>query len=171
MLYIVRHGQTDWNVLGKRQGHVDNPLNETGIKQAKELQLLLKDISFDKVFSSPLKRAIDTAKIITNKKIIVDERLIERNNGKLEGLTKEQIKKIKDSGNYDDKSYGVETPEEMQNRAERFLKEILEKYPNQDILVVTHCGLIINMRCYLDGVPNDLNSYMVDNCEVYKYSN
>ena len=82
MIYIVRHGQTDWNVEGIYQGRIDIPLNKTGIEQAKKTKEELKGIKFDKVFSSPLKRAIETAQIICNNPIIKDDRIIERCNGK-----------------------------------------------------------------------------------------
>lgn len=55
MIYIVRHGQTDWNLEKRYQGRIDIELNGTGIKQAEKLSLKLSNIKFDKVFSSPLK--------------------------------------------------------------------------------------------------------------------
>lgn len=66
MIYIVRHGQTDWNLEGRYQGRTDIDLNETGIKQAEKIRQELKSVKFDKVFSSPLKRAYKTAQIICN---------------------------------------------------------------------------------------------------------
>ena len=78
MIYLVRHGQTDWNLEGRYQGRIDIKLNSKGIEQAKEIKEKLKEIKFDKVFSSPLKRALETAQIITDNDIEIDERLIER---------------------------------------------------------------------------------------------
>ena len=57
-LFLVRHGQTDWNVSHKAQGQTDIPLNATGILQAEELREKLKDYQFDKCYVSPLKRAV-----------------------------------------------------------------------------------------------------------------
>ena len=171
MIYIVRHGQTDWNVLTKRQGHTNIPLNNEGIKQARMLKEKLKNVSFDLVFSSPLDRTISTAKIITDKDIIVDDRLIERNNGNLEGLTKSEIQEIQSSNDYSDEAYGVESVSHLQQRADDFLKEILHKYPHKNILIVTHGGLIINMRYFLDKNGGDAKSKILDNCEVYIYNN
>ncbi|MBQ9014347.1 MAG: histidine phosphatase family protein [Bacilli bacterium] len=87
MLYVVRHGKTDSNENGRYGGRIDVNLNEEGIRQAEEVALKLKDIKFEKVFSSPLSRAYKTAEIICKGKydIIKDERIIERSNGKLEG--------------------------------------------------------------------------------------
>ena len=61
MIIVVRHGQTDWNLEKRYQGRMDIELNGTGIKQATEISLKLSNIKFDKVFSSPLKRAYATA--------------------------------------------------------------------------------------------------------------
>ena len=85
MIYVVRHGQTDWNIEHRIQGHQDIPLNDKGVEEANFLKDELSDIDFDLVFSSPLKRAYKTAEIITKKPIRIDDRLIERYNGKLEG--------------------------------------------------------------------------------------
>ncbi len=92
MIYIVRHGQTDWNVEGIYQGRIDIPLNKTGIEQAKRTREKLRGIKFDKVFSSPLKRAFETAQIICDNPIIKDDRIIERCNGELEGKQKSEYK-------------------------------------------------------------------------------
>ena len=171
MIYIVRHGKTSWNNLGKRQGHANIPLNEEGLRQAYAVKEKLKDIKFDYVFSSPLDRALTTAKIITDKDIIVDDRLIERNNGKLEGLVKKEIAKLKRRKDYSDDNYNVESNIKMQERADSFIKELLENYKNKDILIVSHAGIIINLRCALDGVPDSILDYYIDNCEIYTYKN
>ena len=88
MIYIVRHGQTNDNVIGRYGGRIDTPLNQKGIKQAYELHEKLKNDKFDKVFVSPLQRAYQTADIICSNEKIKDERIIERDNGKLEGKLK-----------------------------------------------------------------------------------
>lgn len=87
-LYLVRHGETDYNVNHIIQGIIDKELNENGIQQAKNLKNKIDKISIDLIISSPLNRAKDTASIIIfgrNIKTIYDERIIERNAGKLEG--------------------------------------------------------------------------------------
>ncbi len=86
VFYIVRHGQTDWNVQKKIQGHADIPLNDTGRAQAAELSETLGPIAFDYCFSSDLQRAAETALILNrNSSIQVDQRLRERNFGPWEG--------------------------------------------------------------------------------------
>ncbi len=87
-LYVIRHGQTEWNVMKKMQGSIDIPLNKKGIKQAYITKKNLDHISIDVIFCSPLKRAKQTAEIINkgrNLEIIYDERLKERNYGEFEG--------------------------------------------------------------------------------------
>lgn len=88
-IYIVRHGQTDWNVKRLIQGHIDIPLNEEGKRQAKKISIELKGITFNKIYSSDLKRAYETAKIIAQDrklKIVVSEDLRERYFGKFQGV-------------------------------------------------------------------------------------
>ncbi|MBQ9689241.1 MAG: histidine phosphatase family protein, partial [Candidatus Methanomethylophilaceae archaeon] len=87
MLYIVRHGQTDLNSRKVLQGRSDHPLNAVGEEQAREIGDVLSDVRFDRVFSSPLKRAVRTAEIIAPyAPMTIDERLIEMEYGPYEGL-------------------------------------------------------------------------------------
>ena len=65
MIYLVRHGQTNWNVLGKYQGKTDIDLNQTGVFQAEKMKIKLQAIPFDIIFSTPLKRGYEIAKIIS----------------------------------------------------------------------------------------------------------
>ena len=86
MLYVVRHGHTDWNSQKITMGRKDISLNELGIKEAHTTSDILQDYSFDFIICSPLIRARQTADIINqkkNNKIINDERIIERNLGNL----------------------------------------------------------------------------------------
>ena len=87
-IYFVRHGETKWNKRSKLQGQVDIPLSENGLKQAAVTADGMKDIPFDCIFSSPLKRAYVTAKTIKGKRdvpIIRDANLMEMNFGNYDG--------------------------------------------------------------------------------------
>lgn len=75
MIYLVRHGQTNWNLLKKFNGCTDTELNQTGIEQAKSQAENLMNVSFDVCFCSPLKRARQTCEIIFKGTIVMDERL------------------------------------------------------------------------------------------------
>ena len=103
-IYVVRHGQTDWNVAGKCQGRTDIELNNTGIEQAKNTKEQLKNYNIDLIICSPLKRAIKTAEILneeTKCNMIVDERLIERGCGEVEGTTEDEWPSIVDNEDID----------------------------------------------------------------------
>lgn len=167
MIYIVRHGQTDYNVEKRITGRIDIPLNENGRKEALELKEQLKNIYFDYVFSSPLIRASETAKIISAKTPIIDDRLIERDNGDIEGRLVEELHDF----DYTSDKFHLENVIDIQTRINSFLDEIKEKYPKKNILVVTHGGVIINIRYYFEGKPLDGNygKYITNNCEILKY--
>ena len=168
MIYIVRHGQTDWNAIHRCQGNTDIELNKTGIEQAKLLREKLKGIKFFKVFSSPLKRALSTAKIITNKEIIVDNRLKERGFGLLEGQINVDWDKIRKEPNFEQK-YKIEPAIEMRKRSDDFLNEILKKYPKKDILVVTHAGVYISIYNFFNNT--NVESTKIKNGEIAIFNN
>ncbi|MDO4268292.1 MAG: histidine phosphatase family protein [Eubacteriales bacterium] len=88
-LYIIRHGETDWNVIGRLQGQTDIPLNENGIRLAGITGQALSQIPFDFAISSPLKRALQTAQLVLegrNVPIFLDDRIREISFGSWEGL-------------------------------------------------------------------------------------
>lgn len=173
MIYIVRHGQTNDNVIGRYGGRIDTPLNENGIEQANQLHDKLKGIKFDLVFSSPLKRAYKTARIITNHKIIKDNRIIERDNGELEGKLKTEIKETVNFNDPKETKYNIENIVDFRNRINNFFTEITNKYKGKNILVVTHAGVGIYARCFFEGEPKDNNylSYKMNNCDILEYNN
>lgn len=175
MIYIVRHGQTDWNVVGRYQGRKDIELNQKGIEQARKIKEQLKDVDFDLIFSSPLKRAVETANIITenNNNLIKDDRLIERNNGDIEGKLKSEILEEIDFNNPNESGHGIENINNFRKRIFDFFDYITNKYSEKNILVVTHAGVGIYARCYFEGEPlnNDYSLYKFKNCEVIKYKN
>ena len=88
---FIRHGQTEWNMQRRMQGSLNSPLTKKGIFQAKEAAMKLKYHRFDLVVSSPLVRAMETAKIIAEKvgvaRIQADPAFAERHFGILEGMT------------------------------------------------------------------------------------
>lgn len=173
MIYIVRHGQTDWNIEGRYGGRIDIPLNETGITQAKELKEKFKDIKIDVVITSPLIRAIQTANEITTKEKIIDNRIIERSNGDLEGKLKSEIAEKIDFNDPNEKKYNIESITEFKKRIYSFLDEVKEKYKGKNVLIVTHAGVGIYIRTYFEGEPpsGNYSDYKLSNCEYLKYNN
>ena len=125
-IYIVRHGQTDSNIIKNRfGGRVDVLLNDVGREEAREVKRNLDGITFDRVYSSPLKRALETAQIISDGNIIIDDRLIERSNGDLEGRLRSEITdKIDFSNEEFIKKYNIEPDDQIINRVDSFFDEI-----------------------------------------------
>lgn len=178
-LYVVRHGQTDWNVQGKLQGSTDIELNQTGIKQAIQTSELLKNVKFDIIYSSPLKRAVDTARLINNchdVNIITDKRIAERGFGNLEG-TKGVLEDITEYLDYEKNlnTHNVEPIQDVFNRIHSFLSDICNNYRNSNanILVVTHggTGVVINGIINNKKSLNELISIEIKNCEVKIFEN
>ncbi len=94
-IIIVRHGETDWNMEGRFQGQIDIPLNKNGKIQAKQASEYLKDVEFNKAYSSSMSRPFETAKIILGKKdlkIKKIENLVEISHGLWEGKLEMEIK-------------------------------------------------------------------------------
>lgn len=172
-IFLVRHGQTDWNLKKLMQGRTDIPLNETGKMQALEVKEKLKNEKIDICFSSPLSRTLTTAKIITKLDIIIDERLIERNAGTLEGKDSKIYKTI----NYYDfklnsNQFGVENVKDLFARANNFLEDIKEKYSDKTVLIVSHGATIRALHYVITGYDENTNflALKIPNCCVFEYS-
>ena len=87
-IYVIRHGQTDWNVEKKLLSRTDVSLNDTGFEQCKEAEKLVRNLNYDLVICSPMLRTKQTAEIVNskNKDIIFDNRLVERDARRIEGI-------------------------------------------------------------------------------------
>lgn len=175
MIYVVRHGQTDWNLQGRCQGRQDIELNQTGRAQAAALAEQLADVKFDVCFASPLKRTLETAQTIYHGEIITDPRLIERGIGALEGRQgwKEAGVNFNDPHDPVSQQYGVEMLPDLQKRLRSFWDEILTKYVGQNVLVVTHAGVALWSQVYFYGMPADpdMSPYHLKNCGVWQIDN
>lgn len=174
-LFVVRHGETDWNVKKILQGRADIPLNEKGKEQAKHTRELLKNTHIDAVFSSPLKRARETAEIITEGRgleIHNDDRLLERDFGEYEGVDKTTFA-YADLWAYE-KNIQYKKAENIRDFFKRiygFLDEIKAKYPDGSVMIVTHGGVTKIVRCYAEGmVPDDeIAAFLVGNAGYSEY--
>lgn len=155
MIYIIRHGQTDWNIEHRTQGHTDIALNKNGIVQAELISQKIANLKIDSIISSDLKRAYMTAQIINknfNKNIETDKRLREFCFGTLEGITRDKItQEIWDDFNKNPKQFNAETKEEIFNRIKSFIDDIKSNNINKNTLVVTHGGPIRMIKYYLDN--------------------
>lgn len=149
---LLRHGETAYNADGNRYcGRTDIELTPKGISQAKRMNELLEDFVFDAVFSSPLKRAKDTAMIASGfrEDIIIDDRLIEVDFGEWEGRRSEEFQ-VDDAeswnnwlGDPENNKAGStgETAYEVVQRLDSFYKELMDKYAGKTVLIVGHNGL------------------------------
>ena len=149
-LYIVRHGKTYWNEQRKIQGWADIDLTEEGREVAVLSAEGMKDIHFDAIYSSPLKRANETAHILRGERnlpVIVDERIKEIGFGVLEGADFLKIRGDKTSkfATFFEAPELYETPEGGESfemiteRAGEFMKEIVEKHKNDErVMIVAH---------------------------------
>ena len=181
-LYVVRHGETDWNKARVFQGTTDIPLNDTGRTQADDLAKQFKDKKFDAIYCSPLVRARETCEIILNNnehdgKINFDKRIRERCFGDYEGTPVSEIDlpfgswwSIKNEMHMKN----GESIAEMFKRVQSFLDDINKKHSgkNERILVVAHGGVARSIYFSFNPLPEDgdlFNAHHVDNCSVGKY--
>jgi broad specificity phosphatase PhoE len=146
--YFLRHGQTDWNVEGRFQGHTDILLNELGLSQARDAAAALANCPVDMLVASPLIRALTTAAIVAerlDKPIFVDTELKERKFGSFEGLIVSAVKR----------QFGLQPHErlvqhlppdaeqwhETRARTVRVIGKWLDRQPEKTIVFVSHSGL------------------------------
>lgn len=172
-IYFTRHGQTIWNVENKICGSTDIALTDKGIEQAKELGEKIKgeNIHIDEILCSPLIRAYDTAKYIsdaTNLPLRIEPRLTEQNFGKYEGTARngEDFKLSKQSF-ADDYCSG----ESMLRLAQR-IYNLLDDLKNDDkvYLLVAHNGIARVINSYFNNMTNtEYASFGIRNCEILKF--
>lgn len=164
-LFLIRHGQTEWNSQGRYQGSQDTILTETGIKQARLARKYLSRVNFENFYSSPKKRALQTANIIAgglNLKINIREDLKELNFGKWEGLTFENINTgyKQDYQNWLSDPYNNPPPDGesfkvLLERAGNEINKIVNENPEgSNVGVVTHGGVIIALLINWLQIPS-----------------
>lgn len=181
-IYIFRHGQTDYNAEKRVMGQLDIQLNKTGINQANELADKMSNNSIQAIYSSPLSRALETAKIVSEKtgaEIITDNALMERNNGKLQGHIVHAtdnpaeyqtdynqtelfwpLEQIKDTNWHPE---GGESRTECFKRAQKAFMNILKNTPYNTIAISTHGGPMTGILHLIDNSDKSIG-----NCECVK---
>lgn len=178
MLYIIRHGKTEWNAKRKLQGRTDIPLNEDGRAMAENAAKQCAHINFDVCYCSPLIRAKETAEIILkgrNIPIIFDDRLVEMGFGKYEGIENvplgcpisvmfERPQDYIPDG-------GAESFEELYARTGDFLKQVIAPLSEsgKDVLIVGHGAMNSSIICRIRNIPLEkFWSVLTDNCELVR---
>jgi len=173
-LYVIRHGQTNWNLKGIIQGQKDIELNDKGINEARKAKDEFNSLKIDLIMCSPLKRAKETAKILNTDKninIIYKSELIERGLGDFEG--KSCITEEDDIYNYhmNKTIRNIEPVVDLCNRVNELIDEIKNKYKGKNILLVTHSGTARAIERYFYGIDEngDLPPENLKNCEIREY--
>ena len=166
-LYLVRHGETDWNRQRRIQGLTDIPLNETGRAQARATGMLLSRRHWDGIYASPLSRARETASIIAAQvglpePTLVDA-LVERNYGTTEGLDWLQVETQFPHGTA---VPGRESREQVAARVIPALIQLAASRPGESLLVVSHGGAI---RSVLNEVEPTASHGMITNGSVHSF--
>jgi 2,3-bisphosphoglycerate-dependent phosphoglycerate mutase len=163
LIFVVRHGETEWNLIGKQQGHDDSPLTERGIQQANALAEGLVGRGIEFVYSSDLGRAMKTAEIIGSKlelPVHTDKRLRERHLGSLQGFTKDEFQcRYPDewtkfySGDPDYCFPEGESARQRYKRTVCCIEDIANLHLEQTILIVAHGGVLNGLFYRAIGIP------------------
>jgi broad specificity phosphatase PhoE len=153
-LLLVRHGETDWNAVGRLQGHTDRPLSDFGRRQAEHLAEELESEPLDAIYASDLARARETAEIAGERlglPVVLDPDLREKDWGTWEGLTSVERDRVEFVG---------ESTEAHQERILAALRRIAERHLGGRVLVVTHGGSMRRVQTAAMGMAMPV----VENC-------
>jgi broad specificity phosphatase PhoE len=173
LIYLIRHGVTDWNYAGRVQGRSDIPLAPEGERQAEAAAERLAGEPCDAIYSSPLRRAYQTAQIISrrigHRHVITDSRLVERDMGEAEGMLDVDLPRLWPGVPWN-RIPGMEPVERLAARAHDALREIAARHPGGRVICVTHGGLIStflrslvppNVRPQMDTHPRNASITIV----------
>lgn len=174
---LIRHGETEWNLSGRWQGHADSSLSSRGIKQAEALGKRLRKEKIDYFYSSDLGRALHTSRLIggpSGWEAESMESLRERDLGVLEGLTSDEMlsKYPKEYGLFrnDGPNYqvpGGESFQQFYDRCSGAIEQLVIRNPGQKIGIVTHGGFLGAIFRYVLRIPLDAErNYVLLNCSV-----
>ena len=164
-IILIRHGETEWNSQKRMQGHSNSDLSEVGRGQIQALGELMKNVSFDHIYSSDSLRARQTAEAITQYSghtLQFDQRIREKNLGVFEGLTSTEAKErhpevyrlFKTAG----ANYVIDEGESTQQLLERaleFIEEIRLRHPQERVVMVTHGGVVRVLMKHALGLSID----------------
>jgi probable phosphoglycerate mutase len=151
-LILTRHGETEENKKHIIQGHLPGTLSFDGIEQGRKLAERLKDENIDAIFSSDLKRASDTARMIAKfhpgVEVVYTEKLREGDAGSFTGQSSREV-------DWSNRPADAETTEQMQKRASDFLEEVFKQYPDKTVLFVGHNGINKSFITYIQNLPHN----------------
>lgn len=181
IVYAVRHGETEWNLIGRSQGHLDSPLTQRGIKQAQALARRLATEGIEVIYSSDLERASHTADIIAtelNLPVHNDIRLRERHLGLLQGRTRaefrERFSEVHAALISGDPDYVIPGGESARQRYDRCIScctELVARHRGSRILLVMHGGLVMSLLYYTLHIPlNEPRRFSIFNAAFNSFS-
>lgn len=166
--YLMRHGETLFNIRKKIQGACDSPLTDLGIKQAQIASEYFKDVPIDFAYSSTSERACDTLELIIGEKPYTRLKgLKEMNFGFFEGESEDLNPKFEEYETFFVK-YGGESLTAVRERLVKTCTEIMEKDNHQSVLAVSHAGACINFLSNWHN-PKEHLKKGVPNCSIFKY--
>ncbi len=161
-LILVRHGETDWNAEGRYQGQADPPLNRRGREQAQALAAALQQKGVDVIYSSPLKRAWQTAEVVARAvraPLFPEPRLMEIHQGEWEGKRVGEIAREYpqtfhqwEEDPWATQIPGGETLAEVQQRVYAAADDILARHPGKTVVLVTHRTPIAMLKIRYQGL-------------------
>lgn len=180
-LILARHGETDWNRENRFQGHADPPLNDLGRRQSAELAETLAGETIARVYTSPLRRARETAEIVAARLGLDVEAvgaLREIDVGSWSGLTRDEVAaRFPDAyALWLDGGHGFEdgeTYEELRTRVVPALQELAGRHPEDAVLVVTHGGPSRMAQAHaaaIDYEESRLRERVLGNCAVCRFA-
>jgi broad specificity phosphatase PhoE len=184
-VYIVRHGETEWNAQGRIQGHTDIYLSEKGREQARAVARRLAEVPFDAAYSSDLSRTRETAQIVLGERNIPlhsTPQLREYNKGVFEGLTVHEYSlrypELYQASLVNDPDFapdGGETIRQTTARMAQFVAQLRERHLDDTILIVGHGGSLRSLIVSLLAFPLEANwKFVMRNCAlsiIYTYPN
>jgi 2,3-bisphosphoglycerate-dependent phosphoglycerate mutase len=180
-LFLLRHGETDWNKARRVQGHIDRPLNEQGFAQARAAANAIRALNiqrpFDFVVVSDLERARQTAQLAAEPLAFdhaINSQWRERNFGVLESMTHEEMLAQQPtiyagwkSGEPDFQLTEGESLRQFSLRVQMVLQATIEQYAGKRVLVVTHGGVVDMARRIVENAPLSMpRGYEIPNCSV-----
>ena len=185
IIYITRHGETEWNAEGRIQGHTDVPLSERGREQAQMLARRLADARIDAAYSSDLSRAAETARVALGERdvpLAFTSDLREYNKGVFEGMTAAEYQRkfphLFQASMENDLDFAPpegETIRETSHRLGRIVQQVRQQHQDENVLIVGHGGSLRAGLVSLLDLPLEANwKFVMHNCSltvVHTYPN
>jgi alpha-ribazole phosphatase len=179
-IILIRHGETDWNKEQIFRGRIDVALNEVGLAQAGAVKESLKDVKIDRIYSSPLSRAFETASVLEENRgleVEIEKGFIDIDFGKWQGLSHEKVKEeynnlyeIWLTEPHNVVFPGGESLEDVRKRSMKALEKVIENHPEETLAIVSHRVINKVLLCAILGLELSHFWYIKqDTCAINKF--